>query len=95
MYSPLSSTAAALRANHPHQQRRVVASSGAKEQYDVSYYLKAGVAGAICCSLTHGAVTPIGERGAARGRALVKLTPPQTSSRRASSWTRPSTTRAS
>jgi hypothetical protein len=32
-------------------------SSGAK--YDFMYYLKAAAAGGICCSVTHGALTPV------------------------------------
>lgn len=32
-------------------------SSGAK--YDLTYYLKAAAAGGICCSITHGALTPV------------------------------------
>lgn len=32
-------------------------SSNAK--YDLTYYLKAAAAGGICCSITHGALTPV------------------------------------
>jgi hypothetical protein len=32
-------------------------SSGTK--YDFMYYLKAAAAGGICCSVTHGALTPV------------------------------------
>merc|ERR1719183_1847963 len=28
-------------------------------RYDLSYYLKGGLAGGICCSITHGALTPV------------------------------------
>ena len=28
-------------------------------RYDMSYYLKGGLAGGICCSITHGALTPV------------------------------------
>jgi len=29
------------------------------EVYDTTYYLKSALAGGICCSITHGAVTPL------------------------------------
>jgi solute carrier family 25 phosphate transporter 3 len=28
-------------------------------QYDLMYYLKGAAAGGICCSITHGALTPV------------------------------------
>ena len=28
-------------------------------KYDLTYYLKAAAAGGICCSITHGALTPV------------------------------------
>jgi solute carrier family 25 phosphate transporter 3 len=36
----------------------VMATSGTKE-YDLMYYLKGAAAGGICCSITHGALTPV------------------------------------
>jgi hypothetical protein len=35
---------------------RVVATSSEKV-YDMNYYLKSALAGAICCAITHGALT--------------------------------------
>lgn len=32
---------------------------GDKKVYDLEYYLKGALAGGLCCSLTHGAVTPV------------------------------------
>lgn len=32
---------------------------GGDKQYDLMYYLKGSLAGGICCSLTHGALTPV------------------------------------
>jgi len=36
-----------------------LATSGAKKVYDLEYYLKGAAAGGICCSITHGALTPV------------------------------------
>ena len=36
----------------------VMATSGTKN-YDLMYYLKGAAAGGICCSITHGALTPV------------------------------------
>jgi solute carrier family 25 phosphate transporter 3 len=36
----------------------VMATSGTQE-YDLMYYLKGAAAGGICCSITHGALTPV------------------------------------
>ena len=36
----------------------VMATSGTA-QYDLMYYLKGAAAGGICCSITHGALTPV------------------------------------
>jgi len=36
-----------------------VATSPAEKKYDLSYYLKGALAGGICCSITHGALTPV------------------------------------
>lgn len=33
--------------------------SGDFAQYDTMYYLKGAAAGGICCSITHGALTPV------------------------------------
>ena len=30
-----------------------------EKQYDFMYYLKGAAAGGICCSITHGALTPV------------------------------------
>jgi solute carrier family 25 phosphate transporter 3 len=32
---------------------------GAAVAYDLMYYLKGAAAGGICCSITHGALTPV------------------------------------
>lgn len=37
----------------------LLAPSPAEKQYDLMYYLKAAAAGGICCSITHGALTPV------------------------------------
>ena len=39
-------------------QQALVATS-ANKKYDLSYYLKAALAGGICCSITHGALCPV------------------------------------
>lgn len=36
----------------------VMATSGTQD-YDLMYYLKGAAAGGICCSITHGALTPV------------------------------------
>jgi solute carrier family 25 phosphate transporter 3 len=40
-------------------QQPVVATSSAEQVFPVMYFVKAAAAGAICCSVTHGAVTPL------------------------------------
>jgi len=30
-----------------------------EQKYDTMYYLKGAAAGGICCSITHGALTPV------------------------------------
>lgn len=40
------------------QEGKVVAYS-AEKNYDLMYYLKGALAGGICCSITHGALTPV------------------------------------
>lgn len=37
----------------------VVATSGKQGPFDTTYYLKAALAGGICCSITHGALCPV------------------------------------
>ena len=32
---------------------------GGEKVYDLMYYLKGAAAGGICCSITHGALTPV------------------------------------
>lgn len=32
---------------------------GDHETYDLNYYLKSAIAGGICCSITHAALTPV------------------------------------
>eukprot|EP00286_Rhodomonas_abbreviata_P029059 CAMPEP_0181293116 /NCGR_PEP_ID=MMETSP1101-20121128/2889_1 /TAXON_ID=46948 /ORGANISM="Rhodomonas abbreviata, Strain Caron Lab Isolate" /LENGTH=338 /DNA_ID=CAMNT_0023397673 /DNA_START=23 /DNA_END=1039 /DNA_ORIENTATION=+ len=39
-------------------QGKVLATSGTSK-YDLTYYLKGALAGGICCSITHGALTPV------------------------------------
>jgi solute carrier family 25 phosphate transporter 3 len=34
-------------------------SPAGEKKYDVMYYIKAALAGGICCSVTHGALTPV------------------------------------
>ena len=36
-----------------------IATSGAKKVYDLMYFVKGAAAGGICCSLTHGGMTPV------------------------------------
>ena len=33
--------------------------AGGEVTYDLMYYLKGAAAGGICCSITHGALTPV------------------------------------
>jgi solute carrier family 25 phosphate transporter 3 len=37
----------------------LLAPSPAGVKYDAMYYLKGAAAGGICCSITHGALTPV------------------------------------
>jgi hypothetical protein len=37
-------------------------SPAAGAKYDLTYYVKAAAAGGICCSITHGALTPVDGR---------------------------------
>lgn len=37
----------------------LLAPSDAYAKYDAMYYLKGAAAGGICCSITHGALTPV------------------------------------
>jgi solute carrier family 25 phosphate transporter 3 len=37
----------------------LLAPSPAESNYDLMYYLKGAAAGGICCSITHGALTPV------------------------------------
>merc|ERR1719343_1149599 len=37
----------------------VLLAPSAKQNYDLMYYLKGAAAGGICCSITHGALTPV------------------------------------
>ena len=37
----------------------LLAPSPAETKYDLMYYLKGAAAGGICCSITHGALTPV------------------------------------
>ena len=37
----------------------LLAPSPAGTKYDFMYYLKGAAAGGICCSITHGALTPV------------------------------------
>mmetsp|Transcript_8242 Transcript_8242/g.15301 ORF Transcript_8242/g.15301 Transcript_8242/m.15301 type:complete len:322 (+) Transcript_8242:354-1319(+) len=38
---------------------KVVAFSGQQGPFDLSHYLKSGLAGGICCAITHGALCPV------------------------------------
>jgi hypothetical protein len=37
----------------------VLLAPSADTKYDMMYYLKGAAAGGICCSITHGALTPV------------------------------------
>ena len=37
----------------------LLAPSASGKKYDAMYYLKGAAAGGICCSITHGALTPV------------------------------------
>jgi solute carrier family 25 phosphate transporter 3 len=37
----------------------LLAPSPVETNYDLMYYLKGAAAGGICCSITHGALTPV------------------------------------
>lgn len=50
MPKPSSTTGAVLLAPSP---------VGGEKKYDLAYYLKGAAAGGICCSITHGALTPV------------------------------------
>ena len=39
--------------------KRVLATSAEEKKYDLNYYVKGALAGGICCSVTHGALTPV------------------------------------
>jgi hypothetical protein len=41
-------------------------------KYDMMYYLKGAAAGGICCSITHGALTPVDGTSAARHQLVGK-----------------------
>lgn len=41
------------------ENKRVVATSAKKTNYDLDYYTKAALAGGICCAITHGALCPV------------------------------------
>ena len=44
----------------PVERSRFVAHSAHEEPvYDLTYYLKGGLAGGLCCSATHGGVVPV------------------------------------
>lgn len=47
-----------IAARFPNQDGKIVAYS-AEKKYDLMYYLKGALAGGICCSITHGALTPV------------------------------------
>jgi solute carrier family 25 phosphate transporter 3 len=38
---------------------QLLATSAGETKYDFMYYLKGAAAGGICCSITHGALTPV------------------------------------
>ena len=49
-----------MNATHANQRPRVLATSVYNwEKYTFMYFLKGSLAGGICCSLTHGALTPV------------------------------------
>ena len=37
----------------------VLLAPSSEKKYDFMYYLKGAAAGGICCSITHGALTPV------------------------------------
>lgn len=64
MNGPLANALASVRSNE--QRPRVLASSsvlaasGAEQgPFDLAFYLRAGLAGGLCCSITHGALCPV------------------------------------
>ena len=48
-----------VRAQRKMDNDFVAASSFDAAQYDLNYFLKGALAGGICCSITHGALTPV------------------------------------
>jgi hypothetical protein len=45
--------------NHPAAVLLAPSPAGEQKVYDLMYYLKGAAAGGICCSITHGALTPV------------------------------------
>lgn len=45
--------------NKPSGAVLLAPSPAAAVSYDLMYYLKGAAAGGICCSITHGALTPV------------------------------------
>jgi solute carrier family 25 phosphate transporter 3 len=55
---PTACVMPSIASRFPDQNGKIVAYS-ADKNYDLSYYLKGALAGGICCSITHGALTPV------------------------------------
>lgn len=55
---PTAGVLPSIASRFPNQEGKVVAYS-ADTKYDLMYYLKGALAGGICCSVTHGALTPV------------------------------------
>jgi solute carrier family 25 phosphate transporter 3 len=55
--APVPSMRAAFR--FPQAAPTVAYSAGEKTSYGIDYFLKSALAGGICCSITHGALTPV------------------------------------
>jgi solute carrier family 25 phosphate transporter 3 len=55
---PTAAVMPSIAARFPNQDGNIVAYS-AESNFDLMYFLKGALAGGICCSLTHGALTPV------------------------------------
>lgn len=56
---PMGGVAPIMASRFSSDKKVIATSAGGWEKYDLSYYLKGALAGGICCSITHGALTPV------------------------------------
>jgi solute carrier family 25 (mitochondrial phosphate transporter), member 3 len=56
---PMGAVAPTMAARFSSDKKVLATSAGGWEKYDLMYYLKGALAGGICCSITHGALTPV------------------------------------